>query len=172
RHAPDRPMPRMIRLLSACFAMVCGVAHAAAAPGESFDLRVADPPQTVRTDAGDQVFEELHLASFAATPLRLERLQVVDADGGRVLATFDRAALERRFVLVGAPAGPAPVVVPPGRHGVVFIEWKARGRPPHRIGHVVTYAAGPDAPLRTVRGGVATVADRQGAPLGPPLRGG
>jgi hypothetical protein len=103
----------------------------------SFDLRVPDVPHAATTDAGTQVFEELHLTNFTDVPLRLVRVDVVDAQDGHVLARFAGDALKRRLARVGSPAAPNDTVVAPGRRGVVYIEWPAQERP-RTIEHVVT----------------------------------
>ncbi|MCX7514898.1 M23 family metallopeptidase [Frateuria sp. STR12] len=166
-------MPSMTSLWVAGFLAVACVAPVRAEPlRSSFDLRVADAPHATRTDAGEAVFEELHLTSFAEAPLRLSRVDVVDAANGHVLASIAGAALEQRFALIG-PAGPGQgAVVAPGRHGVVYLQWPTHGHHPRTIRHVVTYAALPAAATATVRGGAAIVSYDVGAPLGPPLRGG
>jgi len=139
---------------------------------QSFDLSVPDTPHATSTDAGEQVFEELHLTNFAGTPLRLARVDVVDARSGRVWASFAGDALARRFALVGPPGQEPGAVVAPGRRGVVYLEWPTQGQHPQTLEHVVTYAALPGAATDTVRGGVAAVSYELGPPLGPPLRGG
>lgn len=139
---------------------------------QSFELSVPDALHATKTDAGEQVFEELHLTSFAEAPLRLVRVDVVDARSGRVWASFAGEALAGRFALVGPPGQAPGAVIAPGRRGVVYLEWPTQGQHPRAIGHVVTYAALPGATADTVRGGLAAVSYDLGPPLGPPLRGG
>jgi murein DD-endopeptidase len=150
------------------------VAHAT--PPESlqpsFDLRVLDVPHAVTTDAGMQVFEELHLTNFTDAPLRLVRVEVVDAQDGRVLIRFAGDALKHRLAEIGGPAAPSDTVISPGRRDVVYIEWPAPKRRPRAIEHVVTYARLPGAETDVVRGARTAVSYTAGAPLGPPLRGG
>ncbi|HKR75587.1 MAG TPA: M23 family metallopeptidase [Rhodanobacter sp.] len=167
-------MKAVTNILFACFlAVACTAREAWSQPsGQSFDLRLLDAPHAVHTDAGTQVFQELHLTNFAQAPLRLSRVDVVDAGDGRILATFTGEALQRRFALIGTSAAAHDLVVPPGRHGVVYIEWPAQGRHPRMIGHVVTYMAPPDAAALVVRGARATMSYAGGVALGPPLRGG
>jgi len=167
-------MKMLAGMFFACLLVAAGVARVAMAESarQSFDLRVPDAPQAVRTDAGTQVFQELHLTNFTDAPLALARVEVVDAADGQVLAAFAGESLQRRFALVGAPIAARDTLVPPGRRGVVYIEWSAHGRRPPAIEHVVTYAAPGGAGQGSVRGARATVAYAAGAPLGPPLRGG
>ena len=167
-------MKTVANILFACFLTVaCTAREAWSQPsGQSFDLRLFDAPHAVNTDAGTQVFQELHLTNFAEAPLRLSRVDVVDAEDGRVLATFAGEALQRRFALIGASAAMHDPVVPPGRHGVVYIEWPVQRRHPRMIGHVVTYTMQPDVAALVVRGARATVSYADGVALGPPLRGG
>ena len=138
----------------------------------SFDLRVLDVPQAVTTDAGTQVFEELHLTNFTDVPLRLVRVEVVDAQDGRVLIRFAGDALQHRLAQIGDPATPSDTVIPPGRRDVVYIEWPTPRRRPRAIEHVVTYARLSGAHTDIVHGARTAVSYATGAPLGPPLRGG
>ncbi|MFK2879329.1 M23 family metallopeptidase [Rhodanobacter hydrolyticus] len=119
-----------------------------------------------------QVFQELHLTNFSATPLRLSRVMVVDAQDGHLLAAWIGDALRQRFALIGAAATTPDLLVPPGRRGVVYIEWPTHGQAPRAVEHVVEYTAQPDASTVVVRGARATVSYPTGAALGPPLRGG
>ncbi len=83
-------MKTTMNLLAACALAAADMAHAASAPSlqPSFDLRVLDEPHAATTDAGTQVFEELHLTNLTDSPLRLIDVAVVDARG-QVLAHFD-----------------------------------------------------------------------------------
>lgn len=167
----------MRALTSALLACLSMVACAAWGSGpeqlrQSFDLRVLDAPHAATTDAGTQVFEELHLSNFTTEPLRLERIDVVDAQDGNVLASFAGKALAQRLAIVGSPTAVRDAVVPPGRRAVVYAEWLARGQRPRTVGHVVTYAAPPDTEPGVVRGARAAVSYASGTALGPPLRGG
>ena len=106
--------------LFACFLIAACITREARPESlrPSFDLRVLDAPHAVKTDAGTQVFQELHLTNFTGTPLRLSRVDVVDAANGHVLATFADAALQRRFALIGSSTATHDTVVPPGRRGM------------------------------------------------------
>lgn len=167
-------MKTMTRTLFACFLAVACVARAAwsQVPGYALELRVPDVPHAVHTDAGTLVFQELHLTNFSAAPLRLSRVEVVDAQDGRLLAAWSGEALQRRFALIGATVASPGLLVPPGRRGVVYIEWSTQGQHPRMVEHVVTYTAQPDAPAAVVRGAPAAVSYPAEAALGPPLRGG
>ena len=158
----------------ACLLAAAGIARPAMAESarQSFDLRVLDAPHAVRTDTGMQVFQELHLTNFTDAPLAVARVEVVDAADGQVLAAFAGEDLQRRLALIGAPLAARDAIVPPGRRGVVYIEWPVHDRRPAVIEHVVTYAAPGDAGQGSVRGARATVVYATGTPLGPPLGGG
>jgi hypothetical protein len=163
-------MNRLVALLLA----MAPIAHAAQPESlqPSFDMRVLDVPHAVTTDAGTQVFEELHLTNFTDAPLRLVRVDVVDAQDGHVLIRFAGDALKHRLAQIGDPAAPSDTVVPPGRRDVVYIEWPTHERHPQAIEHVVTYARLPGAETDVVRGARTAVTYAAGTPLGPPLRGG
>jgi murein DD-endopeptidase MepM/ murein hydrolase activator NlpD len=163
----------MNRLLALLLAMAAN-AHATQPESlqPSFDLRVLDVPQAATTDAGTQVFEELHLTNFTDAPLRLVRVEVVDAQDERVLIRFAGDALKHRLAQIGGPAAPGDTVIAPGRRDVVYIEWSAPRPHPRVIEHVVTYEQLPEAETGVVHGARTAVSYTAGAPLGPPLRGG
>lgn len=167
-------MKTAMNTLVALLLATAPIAHAAAPASlrPSFDMRVLDVPQAATTDAGTQVFEELHLTNFTDAPLRLVRVEVVDAQDGRVLIRFAGDALKQRLARIGDAAAPSDTVVPPGRREVVYIEWPAPAHRPQAIAHVVTYARQPGAATDVVRGARTVVSYATGAPLGPLLRGG
>jgi len=107
---------------------------------------------------------------------RLRRREIEAAaqspDLRHVLAACAGEDLQRRLALTGAPLAARDAIVPPGRRGVLYIEWPVHDRRPAAIEHVVTYVAPGDAGQGSVRGARATVAYATGTPLGPPLRGG
>lgn len=163
---------RIVTNLLALFLGMLPVAHAMPpeALSTSFDLRVLDTPHAVTTDAGTQVFEELHLTNFTATPLRLVQVEVLDGKNGKVLARLADDALIHSLARIGTASAPADALVPSGGHEVVYIEWPVVGQRPqtieHRVGYVHTSAT------ETLRGARTTVSYDTGAALGPPLHGG
>src|SRR5690242_12846132 len=148
----------------------CPAVHAGAtSPQAAVGLQVTDRPHAVRTDAGVTFIYELHLSHAGGMPLRLRRLDVIDDDDGRVLASFTGNELEGRFASV--PAGAHEPGRLPGSSGVLYLEWPVSAHRPRVIAHVLSYAVRPDAEA-SVRGGRTPVSYAEGAPLGPPLRGG
>lgn len=167
-------MKTAMNLLVACALAAGPMVSAAPSPSlqPSFDLRVLDEPHAATTDAGMQVFEELHLTNFTESPLRLVQVEVRDVRDGHVLASFSGDALKSRLARIGSLAAPGDTVIPPGSRDVVYIEWPAHSARPQAIVHAVTYAREPGAAKDVVRGARAAVSYAAGAPLGPPLRGG
>lgn len=167
-------MNRAMNRLAALALAVAPITHTAAATSlqPSFDLRVLDVPHVATTDAGMQVFEELHLTNFTESPLRLVEVQVVDVRDGHVLASFSGDALKSRLAQIGSPGAPSDTMAPAGSREVIYIEWSASKHPPRAIEHVVTYARQPEVAMDVVRGARTAVSYAAGAPLGPPLRGG
>lgn len=167
-------MKTAVNLLVVCTLAAASMAYAASAPSllPSFDLRVLDEPHTAITDAGTQVFEELHLTNFTDSPLLLVDVAVVDAQDGQVLAHFTGDALTHRLARIGTPTAPGDATVPPGSRAVVYMEWSANAHRPRAVEHVVTYAPLPGASTDVVRGARTAVSYAAAAPLGPPLHGG
>lgn len=167
-------MKTAAKLLIALAMAVAPMAHAAPTPSlqPSFDLRVLDVPHAATTDAGMQVFEELHLTNFTESPLQLVQVQLIDVRDGQVLASFSGDALKSRRARIGSLAAPGDTTVRPGSREVIYLEWPTGARRPRAIEHVVTYARQPSAATDTVRGARTAVSYAAGASLGPPLRGG
>jgi murein DD-endopeptidase MepM/ murein hydrolase activator NlpD len=180
-YRPSLPAPAQGQLMKTAANMLIAwllanspVAHAVQTDSlrPSFDLRVPDVPHAATTDAGTQVFEELHLTNFTETPLRLVRVDVMDAQDRHVLASFAGDSLQRRLARIGSADAPGDAVVPPGRRDVVYIEWPTHGRRPRAIEHAVAYVRQPGTRMDVVHGARTMVSYRAGAALGPPLRGG
>jgi hypothetical protein len=164
-HLPSTWLALLI-LLAPCASAQAGPPAAAQQP---IELRLTDLPHAVRTDTGERFIYELHLANTGSAPARLRRLQVIDGDDGRVLATFPGDALAGR--LAPASADGREPVLPPASRSVLYLEWNAPARHPSELVHVLTYALPADVEA-SVRGGRTAVSHVEGEPLGPPLRGG
>lgn len=165
-----------MRLFLAALALLIVLAQggparaASGATRKAFDLQLTDRPHAVRTDTGVQFIYELHLTNTSHAPRTLRRLDVIDDDDGRVLATFAGRELTSR--LAPAPAGDLQTpVIRPGQRSVLYLEWQAPARRPATLVHMLTYDVQPDAPA-SLRGARTAVSYAAGAPLGPPLRGG
>ena len=148
---------------------------AAAAPAvrQSFDLRVPAAPVPVKVAGRTVLFYELHFASYSSETLVIERVDIVDAGDGGVLAALEGGELARR--LQAMPARSAPAEVPGGARAVLYVELPvgAEAAPTGLVHRVTSRAAGEaGAAAYLVEG--ARVTPRQGAAplLSPPLRGG
>jgi len=155
--------------------LACHAVQAQRAPVmQSFDLRVPWSPEPVRVEGKASLVYELHLTSYAKTPLRLTGIAVID-DGGHALATFEGKALD---AVLGRPDHPADkdlTQIPPGVDAVAYltVPFDRTSGAASTLRHRITYATGSDAPSSTtVEGGAFAVSPRGSLPLGPPLRGG
>lgn len=168
-------VPRNLRAcMLACLLpllLPCSGATAADALRTSFDLQVPTRPAVVPVDGARELRYELRLANFSAKPLVPMRVDVLDADGDRVLASFDGDALRQRLAIPGATGAPAMQAIAPGALGVAYIEFALPGgAAPKAIAHRIRYRA--DDGSHVVAGGHAAIDDRPPPVLGPPLRGG
>ena len=138
---------------------------------QAFDVRVLNPPTPVDVSGTTRLVYELHLSNFAAEPLMLRRVAVLDAASGEVLGELQGAALR------AAIGGPDRAKydgdrreIPPGLRAVVYISL-AVDAVPRALKHRVDYAAH-DGYRSTVDGGRVEPRAASASVLGPPLRGG
>lgn len=153
---------------------LCAAALAHAAPEESFDLRVPAAPQARAVAGGAELIYELHLDNYARRDLQPVQVEVLDAADGRVLASYQGAALEQRLDRSGVQwKGATHPAIASGRRGVVFIELVLGGTPPKALRHRIHYrGATDDGGIKPVEGGDTAVVSGKTPVLAPPLRGG
>jgi len=89
---------------------------------------------------------ELHVADSGSRTLRLERLEVRDADSPNAgpVATYARAELDRDIKLIAPRGAPPPKALIPGVRAVIYI-WIAldsTAAVPRTLTHRVTFADG------------------------------
>jgi murein DD-endopeptidase len=153
-------------------AVTSGAAHLR----QSVDLQVPVSPEPVKTVGSLEFVYELHVTNFAAVPIELTRIEVLDAaDGGSVIREFRDADLAS---LIGRPVGVADAdkhSIAPGTRAIVYFEFTLNTpRVPrvlsHRVELDLVQASGREHVF--VEGGVSSVNAHQSIALGPPLRGG
>jgi hypothetical protein len=112
-------------------------------------LTVPAPPVPVRAAGRVTLVYELHVADSGFRPLRLERLEVRDADrrDAGPLATLGRSELERDTKLIAPRGSPPPKALTPGVRAVIYI-WIAldsSAAVPRALTHHVLFADGSTA---------------------------
>lgn len=167
-------MPRRLPAFALVFLLAVAAASrspADAAPVDTLDLAVPQPPAPVAVEGRQRLLYELHLTNFGATPLHLDGLSVLDADSGAALAAWRGEALVARGRIVGARETALSGALAPGERAVLYLELDLPGAPPRALRHRVEFSA-PGAEPGRVEG--AQLAPRPAAALqlGPPLRGG
>lgn len=187
---------RTALLLGLSVFVVCGclaAAHAQTKPTVDllYDIPVhAEFPVPPRPFYGDDgklhLVYFLFLTNFSHADLRVEQVEIADADSGAVLQRLDASTLERPGILqttVGEPSGTIPSrnILRPGRVVVMRAFLTLPGEPPKRLRHRLTFKR-PEA-YRIAndlypQDGPVTL-ELQPLPLGPPapviaapLRGG
>ena len=139
---------------------------------DAFDLQVVWSPTPITIAGTRQLVYELHLSSFAAAPLEVERLDVVDEDGRRRIASLAGDELKQALGRPDLPAkGSDPARIPPGVRAVVYLSIPGAGLAGHHLRHVLACRT-LDGGSAIVRGGGFTVGSAKPVVLGPPLRGG
>ncbi|MGO4259013.1 M23 family metallopeptidase [Lysobacter sp. TAB13] len=164
-------MPRSLATALHLLVLLSAAAGArAAAPFDSFELSVPQPPAPVQVEGRARLIYELHLSHFGDRELTPLMLRVVDADGGAILASFSGEELAARSRVIGRKSGDAGAIRP-GEREVIYLEFEPQ-RTPKRLRHVLEFkAAGSDAPV-AVEGAAIALSAAPRLQLGPPLRGG
>lgn len=140
---------------------------------QGFHLDVLAAPATAPFPDGDRLVYELHLTSFAAAPVVLTRLEVLDGEG-ETLAALDDAELDAVLGRVGSSAETGVRELLPGQRVVAYLGVPA-GTGTEVLQHRVSFqtdrerAAGETV---AIEGGVVEIDRRPLPQLGPPLRGG
>ena len=149
------------------------VAGTPAPPMQSFDVSVPVAPVPVRSEGRQLLVYELHLTNFSGESLMPKRIRVLNADPGRVLATFADDELSARLTAVGRrDASPEPATIEPGQRAILFIELRLPVDDAVRaLAHEIDFETS-DGTARTVTPAPVTVQTMPVPLLGPPLRQG
>lgn len=152
----------------------------AAQPGHGgvaspLDTRVIEPPSPVPgTDRARHLAYEILLRNVTAAPLRIERVDVVEAGRSRSLATYSSGDVERVLLLRSDVGTTASSVVPPGSIGLLVLDVRLQpGQPvPAGIEHrfVLVPAGGASRIPHIVTAAPTPVSSRPPVVLGAPLR--
>ena len=161
-------MAKLAILLSAGFVIA---ATASAQVQQSFDMQVPAAPRPVTVAGRIQLVYELHLTSFASTPLSIRGLSILEPRSGRIICVLRGPALAGQVMQPGERS-PAPdsLTVAPGAHAVIFLELEPVGSLPAELAHELEY--GDSGTTTKIRGASIDVAVAEPLMLGPPLRGG
>ena len=152
---------------------------AAAQPGggevaEALHAQVVEPPSPVPgTDRAHHLAYEILLRNLTASPLRVERVDVVDAARFRSLATYSSADVERLLLLASDGGTVSSSVIPPGAVGLLVLDVRLQaGQPvPTGIEHQFTLvpAGGVSRTPHIVTLAPTPVSGRPPAVVGAPL---
>lgn len=164
----------MKRAIAAVLLATSQLAIAAQRPplADSFDLQVTWAPTAVTIAGTAQLVYEVHVSSFAAAPLELERIDVIDESNHRHVASLAGDDLKQAIGRPDLPAkGSDPLRIPPGVRAVVYLSVPSAGLAGHRLQHMLAYRS-LNGESSVVRGGEFTAGSAKPTVLGPPLRGG
>jgi hypothetical protein len=117
-----------------------------AAQGAPVVLGVPAAPVPVAAAGRVALVYELHVANAGTRPLRLDRVEVRDADrpDAAPVATYGRSAVERDVKLLGPRGAPPPKVLGPGVRAVVclWLAFDSSAAVPRALTHHVAFAGG------------------------------
>jgi len=150
---------RGVRLYLAA-AICCSVPVRAPVPPAPVSLAVPASPVPVRAAGRLTLVYELHVADRGVRPLRLERLEVRDADHPNAgpVATYGRSELERNIKLIAPRGAPPPRALTSGVRAVIYIwiPFDSAAPMPRALTHRVTFADGSTAEGASVTVGMPT----------------
>ena len=141
------------------------------------DLRATIAPTPVVAEGQRHLVYELRLDNLGAQGLDLRTVEVLDADGGAVLARYGDQDLEGIIARPGAGKLADRRAIAGGAGAVLFLDVVAptAAPTPRALVHRLTFApvtpANAPAPQSIVMGGRIAVARMGPVVLGPPLRG-
>lgn len=135
-----------------------------------FLMRVLNAPvPVIGSDGACHLVYELELTNFASERATVERLDVLDANSGKVIASLDSASVAKRLVVHDHSA--APGTLGAAQSGVVYLHVRvaATSRVPGALEHRLSLVLNGKPLVETAaRVGVAPATDLV---LDPPLRG-
>jgi Peptidase family M23 len=143
-----------------------------APPPLPLEMRVPFEPTAFPSGRHFYVMYELHLANFAAAPLPLSRIEVLDADAetAQPIATFEAESLEAMLQPLGGRTlsdRKERLVIAGGQSAIVFmsVEFDRSAHIPNRLAHRVSAADSAG------EGAVITTHHTELHVLGPPVEG-
>jgi len=150
-------------------------AHRARAqlPGPAVDLAVPVAPTPFTRDGVTNLVYEVHVTNMSQVTTLLTRVEVVNDESGRTLATYTGQEIMDHL------ARPIPAtklldgrMIESGKRGVLYM-WVSleRGSVPLRIRHRLAFASLDGVNEQTVEGARVTVRARKAPVIGAPLRG-
>jgi murein DD-endopeptidase len=141
------------------------------------DVMVPQAPIPVVTEGHVALIYELHLTNFDAEPLLVRKLQVVNPDNGKAIASFEGSDLANRFALVGGSVlGESKLpnnAIPPCGRAILFIEFGTTpGSVSKRLQHEITYVVAGGNQIVALQSPIVAVNSIEPVVLGPPFRNG
>lgn len=138
-------------------------------PPPQLALQVPFEPSAFPSAGRTHLAYELYLTNFSPQPLRLDRIEVLDADGsaGKVVLTLEGKALTETLQAIGArPANVAEVASGATMVAFLWISLDDGARVPHKLSHRVLVDESP------VEGALIDTHHTKVRELGPPVQGG
>lgn len=159
----------MIRILPVIATLAIATsASAQKIPPISLELTVAGQPAHVARTDGTQIAYELRVSSFHRSPLRLNRLDILDGEG-RTLGSYEGDKLTALIGGQWVAKDADRTLLAPASHATIFVNQPVE-RTVAAIRHRITYTIAERPPV-TIEGAPRTVAATPSA-FGPPIRGG
>lgn len=159
----------MIRILPVIATLAIATsASAQKIPPISLELTVAGQPAHVARTDGTQIAYELRVSSFHRSPLRLNRLDILDGEG-RTLGSYEGDKLTALIGGQWVAKDADRTLLAPASHATIFVNQPV-DRTVAAVRHRITYTIAERPPV-TIESAPRAVAAAPSA-FGPPIRGG
>ncbi len=159
----------MIRTLPVIAALAITVpASAQKIPPISLEFTLPAQPAHVARADGMQLAYELRVSSFHRSPLRLNRLEILDGEG-RMLGSYEGDQLATLIGGQWVAKEADRTLVAPGAYATIFVNQPVTA-PVATVRHRITYTIAERPPV-TIESATRAVIAAPGA-FGPPIRGG
>lgn len=139
---------------------------------QAFDLVIPQAPTPVVVDGRTRLVYELHLTSFAAEPLHLERIQWFADHGSTPLAELRGETLSAALGRPGLDANKDKSIVAPGMRAIVYLDLAFDAAPASTLRHRVEFKSVKDGASSGIEGARVAPNALAKLALGPPLRDG
>jgi murein DD-endopeptidase MepM/ murein hydrolase activator NlpD len=130
-------------------AVVSSVVTSAAPQSVPVELSIPAAPVPVLAAGRIALVYELHVANVGTRPLRIDRIDVRDADhaDARPVVTYGRPEVERNVKLIGPRGAPSPKTLSPNVRAVVYfwLDFDSSEAVPKALTHRVAFASGDSA---------------------------
>lgn len=152
---------------------VCAIATTAAAQiPSSIEFRVPKPPTVAVSDSGGILGYELHVTNLTTAPVKLTRVDVLDAGGATIGSLADSALLAAIARPGLPPRAPDQATIGAGLRAIVYLWLRVdANHPPAQVRHRLALVRGPADSIKETLDGYPVAVTPRAVEIAPPFSG-